>query len=151
MFNISKSQIEILFSNSKSSYVNVNMCFPNINYERNLCIYVFGKLFWHYRELKSECWTSRHVLCEKKYFFVYVGIRILVKKWNMYETHIFPSPLQQTCRLETTSLCLNTRLRVKKNVKIHIILFEINVNVGLLCAHHVMSRIILHTRRPNCQ
>ena len=69
----------------------------------------------------------------------------------MYEAHIFPRPLQQTCRLETTPLCLNTRLRVQKNFKIHINFIEINVNDSLLCAHHIMTSIILHTRRPNCQ
>jgi len=69
----------------------------------------------------------------------------------MYEVHIFPRALQQTCRLETTTLCLNTWLRVKKIFKIHIYFIEINVNVYLLCAHHVMTSIFLHTRRPNCQ
>ena len=29
--------------------------------------------------------------------------------------------------------------------------FEINPNVWLLCAHLVMTSIILHNRRPNCQ
>ena len=61
----------------------------------------------------------------------------------------FPRPLQQTCRLETTPLCLNTLIRVNKNFKIHINFIEINVSVCLLCAHHVMTSIILHTRRPN--
>ena len=46
---------------------------------------------------------------------------------------------------------LNTLLRVKKNFKNHIHFIEINVNVCLLCAHHVMTSIILHTRIPNCQ
>ena len=76
---------------------------------------------------------------------------MFVKKCNMYEAHIFPRPLQQTCSLETTPLCLNTRLRVTKNFKIHINFIEINVNVFLLCAPHVITNIILHTRRPNCQ
>ena len=48
-------------------------------------------------------------------------------------------------------LCLNTLLRVNKNFKVHIIFIEINVNVCLLCAHRVMTSIILHIRRPNCQ
>ena len=69
----------------------------------------------------------------------------------MYEAHIFPRPLQQTCKLESTPLCLNTRLRVKKNFKININFIEINVNVCLLGANHVMTSIILHTRRPNLQ
>ena len=61
----------------------------------------------------------------------------------MYEAHFFPRPFQQTCRLETTSLCLNTRIRVKKNFKIHIKFIDINVNVCLLCALHVMTSIII--------
>jgi len=48
--------------------------------------------------------------------FSYVWrLEFFVKKLNMYEAHIFPSPIQQTWRLETTPLCLNTRLRVNKN------------------------------------
>ena len=69
----------------------------------------------------------------------------------MYEAHIFPRLLQQTCRLETTRLCLNTRLGVNKNFNIHINFIEINVNVCLLSAHRVMTSLIVHTRRPNCQ
>ena len=113
---------------------------------------MFGKSFWHYRNLNSECWTSGHILCKKILKFLYVWkLEFFVKKCNMYEAHIFPRPLQQTRRLETSPLCLNTRLRVKKNFKNHINFFEFNVNVCLLCAHHVMTSIILHTRRPNCQ
>ena len=48
-------------------------------------------------------------------------------------------------------LCLNTRLRVNKKYQNSHYFIEINVNVCLLCAHHLMSSIILHTRRPNCQ
>jgi len=59
-----------------------------------------------------------------------------------------PRPLLQTCRLETTALFLNTSLIVNKKFFILIIFIEINVNVCLLCAHHVMASIILHTRKP---
>jgi len=38
-----------------------------------------------------------------------------------------------------------------KNLKFHINYIEIDVNVCLLCALHVMTSIILHNRRPNCQ
>ena len=67
------------------------------------------------------------------------------------EGHFFPSSLLQTCRLETTSLCLNTRLLVKKIIQILIIFIEINVNVCLLGAHQVKESKLLHTRRRNCQ
>ena len=62
---ISNSQIEIPFSYSRSTYVNVNMCIPNSNFEGNFSTYVFGKSFWHYTELKIDYQTSRHILCEK--------------------------------------------------------------------------------------
>jgi hypothetical protein len=81
--------------------------------------------------------------------FVCVEVRILLEKFNVYEGHIFPRPLLETCRLETTSLCLNTRLLVKKNFQILIIFIEISVNVCLLFEHQLMKRIILHSRRPN--
>jgi len=80
-----------------------------------------------------------------------VEVRILVEKWNVYEVQIFPRPLLQTCRLETTSLCLNTRLDLTKNFQILIIFIEINVHVSILCAHQVMTNIIPQVRRPNCQ
>ena len=76
------------------------------------------------------------------------SLEFIVKKWNMYEAQIFPRQLQQKCRLETTLLCLNTGLSVNKYFKIHINFIEINVNVCLLCAHHVMTSIILYTREP---
>ena len=118
-FFIPNSQIEILVSFSRSTNVNVNMFFPNSNFEGNFSTYVFGKSFWHYRELKSECCTSRHILCKKILnFFICVELEFFVKKWNMYEAHNFPRPLQQTCRLETSLSCLNNRLRVNKQFQI---------------------------------
>ena len=114
-FIFPNSQIELLVSFSKSMNVNVNMSFPNRNFEGNFSTYVFGKSFWHYRDLKSERWTSRHIWCKKiLIFFICVEVRNLCKNWNMYEAHIFPRPLQQTCRLEKIPLCLNTRLRLNK-------------------------------------
>jgi len=80
-----------------------------------------------------------------------VEVRIPVGKWNIYEAHIFPRSLLKTCRLETTSLCLNTRLRVNKKFQNSHFFIEININVCVLCAHPVMTSIILHTRRPNSQ
>ena len=99
---ISNFQIEILVSYSRSTHVSVNTSFPNSNFERNSNTYVCGKSFWYYRDLKIDCWTSRHILCEKIFnSFVCVKVRILVEKWNIYEAHIFRWPLLQKCRLET--------------------------------------------------
>jgi len=91
------------------------MSFPSSNFERNSSTYVIGKSFWHYLEQKIDCWTSRYTLWKKILNpFVCVEIRILVDKLNVYEVHILTRPLLQTCRLETTSLCLNTLLYVNK-------------------------------------
>jgi hypothetical protein len=62
---ISNSQIEILFSYSSFINVKVYKSFPNSKFEGNFSTNVFGKSFWHYRELKIEYWISRHLLCEK--------------------------------------------------------------------------------------
>jgi hypothetical protein len=59
------SQNEILDSYSSSTCVNVNMPFPNSNFEGYFSTYLFGKAFGHFRELIIECWASRHILCEK--------------------------------------------------------------------------------------
>jgi len=113
---ISNSQIETLVSYSRSINVNVNMSFPNSNFDGNISTYVFGKSFWNYRGLNIDCWTTRYIYIAKKILntFLWVEFRILVGKWNVYEGHIFPKPLIQTCRFETTTLCLNTRLFVNK-------------------------------------
>ena len=100
------SQLKILVSYSRSTNVNVKMSFQNSNFEGNFSTYLFGKSFCHYGELKIVCLTPRHILCEKILnFFVCVEVRIVVEKWNIYEAHILPRPLLQTCRLVTTSLC----------------------------------------------
>jgi len=62
---ISNSHIEILDSYSRATNVNVNMFFPNSKFEGNFNSNVFGKSFCYNRELKSESWTSRHIICEK--------------------------------------------------------------------------------------
>ena len=113
-FIFSNSQIEIQVSFSRSTSVNMNMSFPNSNFVGNFSTYVFGKSFWHYRDLKIECWTSRHILCKKILnFFVCVEVGIFVKKWNLYEVHIFWRPLQKHADWKRL-LCLNNRLRVNK-------------------------------------
>jgi len=110
---ISNSQIEILVSYSRSTNVNVNIHFPNSQFEGNISTYVFGKSFWNNRELKSESCTSRHLLCGKIFNYSYcVDVRILVEKWNIYEGYIWTISLVQTCSWETITFCLCTRLSV---------------------------------------
>ena len=91
---ISNSQLEILVSFSRSTNVNVNMSFPNRNFEGNFSTYVFEKSFWHYRDLKSECCTSRHILCKKILnFFICVEVRVLCKKVKYEWISHFPEAI----------------------------------------------------------
>ena len=103
-------------------------------------------------------WPEKWMLDIATYFmqkilnFSYVWrLEFFVKKWNMYEAHIIQRPLQQTCRLETTTLCLNTRLRVNKNFKIQINFIKINVNACLfvLTTEWQVLSFILEDRTVN--
>ena len=93
-FITSNFQIDILVSFRRSTNVNVNMSFPNSNFEGNRSTYVFGKSFWHYRDLKSECWTSRQILFKKILnVFICVEVRILCKKLKYVWSSQFPEAI----------------------------------------------------------
>jgi len=128
------------------------MSFPNSIFEGNFRTYVFGKSFWHYRDLKSECWTSRHILCNKILnFFKCMEVRIHSKKLKYVWSSQFPEAITTNMQIENDSFVFKYPVTCKNNFKILINIIEINVNVFLVCAHHVMTSIIIHTRRPNCQ
>ena len=111
-FIFSNSQIEILVSFSMSKDVNVNMSFPNSNFEGNLCVI---QVILTISRLEKWMLDITTYIMQKILNFSYEWrLEFFVKKWNMYEAHIFPRQLQQTCSLETTPLCLNIRLRVNK-------------------------------------
>ena len=125
---ISNSRIETLVSYSRSTNFDVNMSFLLVILKENS---VLMCLTSHFDNI--ECWKL-NVWHRDTYYgknilntFVCVEVRILVEKWNVYEDHIFPRPFLQSCRLETTSLCLNTRLIIKTFLLILIIFIEINV------------------------
>ena len=142
-FIISNSKIEILVSFSRSTNVNVNMSFPNSNFEGNVSTY---------RDLKSECCKSRHLLCKKILnCFICVEVIILCKKVKYVWILHFPEAITTNMQIGYDSFVFTYPVTWQKNFRIHINFIEINVNVCLLCALHVMTSIILHTRRPNCQ
>ena len=63
----------------------------------------------HFTLSRPEKWMldiATYIMQKILNFFIYVEVRIPCKKWNMYEAHIFPMPLQQKCGLETNPLCL---------------------------------------------
>ena len=114
---ISNYQIETLVSYSRSTNVNVNMSFPNSNFEGNFNTCVFGKSFWHYRELKIYCWTSRHILCKKniKYFRMCGGENSCRKVKCIRRSH-FPQAI--TTNMQTGNDCFVFKYRVSiKNIK----------------------------------
>jgi len=129
------------------------MSVPKRNFEGHFTTYVFGsRMFCHVRKLKVGCCTSCHLLWKNVLnYFEWVEVRILVGKWNKYEAHIFTRSLVQKCWLETTTLCLNSRLRVNKIFYILNIYIEIYVTLRLLCAQPLISRIIFRTPGSNIQ
>ena len=63
----------------------------------------------------------------------------------------FPEAIATNMKIGNDSFVFKYPVTCKKNFKIHINFVKINLNVCLLCAHHVMTSIILYTRRTNCQ
>ena len=111
----SNSQIEIQVSFSRSTNVNVNMSFPNSNFEGNISTYVFGKSFWHYRDLKSECWTSRHILCKKILNFSYVWrLEYLCKKVKYVWSSHFPDAIKKNMQIGNDSFLFKYPVRCKQ-------------------------------------
>ena len=100
-------QLEILVLYQRKCMSNVNVFVPKINFDGNLITYVFFKWFWHF-----PSWKEIVGLCDIYYakkilnYFGCVAFRFLVQKWNIYEAHIFPRSLLETCWLESISLCL---------------------------------------------
>ena len=109
------SQIEILVSFSRSTNINVNMSLLIGLLKGNLvpmclaCHFVIIET-WKVNVEHRDIYYSK----KKKFFSYDWRLDLLVKKWIIYEAHNFPRPLQQTCSLEKTPLCFNTRLRVNK-------------------------------------
>jgi len=84
-------------------------------------------------------------------FFISVEVRILCKKVKYVWSSHFPETITTNMLIGNDFFVFNFPVTGKKNFQIHINLVEINVNVLLVCDHHVMKGIILHTRRTNCQ
>ena len=84
--------------------------------------------------------------------FICVEVTILCKKVKYVWSSHFPEAITTNIQIGYDSFVFKYPVTWQtKNFKIHINFIEINVNVCLLCALHVMTSIILHTRRPNCQ
>ena len=105
-FIISSSKIEMLVSFSRSTNVNVNMSFPNSNFEGN---------FSTYRDLKSECCKSRHILCKKILnFFKCVEVIILCKKVNYVWSSHFPDAITTNMQIGYDSFVFKYPVTCKK-------------------------------------
>ena len=80
--------------------------------------------------------------------FICVEVRILCKKVKYVWSSHFPDAITTNMQIGNDSFVFKYPVTCKKNFKIHIHFIEINVNVCILCAHHVITSIILHTRSP---
>ena len=97
----SSSQIGFIFKVNKW---HVNMSFPISNFEGNFSTYVFGKSFWHYRNLKSECWTSRHILWKKILnSFICEELIILCKRVKYVCSSHFPEAITTNMQIGNVS------------------------------------------------
>ena len=84
-------------------------------------------------------------------YFECVEVRILVLKLNIYQAHILPSSLVQTSSLERTTLNLNAPIKVNKKFQnSHYFYWYLDNLLTFMCSHLITS-IIVHTRRPNTQ
>ena len=133
-FQIYKHQI--LVSYSTLAYVNVNMCVLIVILKLTLVLMCLASHFdtmegWKVIVEQCEIYYAKKILN----YFLSVEVWNRVEKWNICESHIIPRSLVQTFSLDTTSLCFNTRLRVKKYFQILYIFNEVKVTVWLLCAH----------------
>ena len=139
----------MLVSFSRSTNVNVNMSFPNSNFEGILC---YASHFDYIETWKVNV-GHRDIYCAKILnFFICVEVRILCKKVKYVWSSHFPEAITTNMQIGYDFFVFKYPVTCKqKNFKIHINFIEINVNVCLLCALHVKTSIILHTRRPNCQ
>ena len=122
---ISNSQIETLVSYSRSTNVNLNISFPNSNFEGNFSTHVFGKSFWYYREVKIDCWTSRHILCEKniKHFLMCGGYN----SWEvecMWRSH-FPDAITTNMQIGNGLLVFKCPFLFKKIFKFSLFLLKL--------------------------
>ena len=116
-FIFSNPQTKILVLYSRSTNVNVIMSFPNSNFEENFSTNVFGKTFWHYRDLKSECWTSRHILCKKILnFFICVEVRILCKELKYAWSSHFPEAITTNMLIGIDSFVFKYPVRCKQKI-----------------------------------
>ena len=95
-FIFSNSQIEILVSFSRSTKVNVNMSFPNSNFEGNLCyashfdIIVTWKVNVGHRGIYNANILN---------FFIWVEVRILCKKLIYVWSSHFPEAITTNMQL----------------------------------------------------
>ena len=107
--------------------VSVNMSFPNSKFEGNFSTYVFGKSFWHYRDLKSECWTSGHILCKKILNFVIcVEVRILCKRVEYVRSSHFPEAITTNMQIGNNSFVFKYPVTCKQKIsKITLILLKL--------------------------
>jgi len=131
-------------------YGKCKMSVPNSNFQRNFSTYVFGKCFWHFREVINDCWTSRHLLWEKKFKLYrksrwYKNCR---KEKYMWISH-FPEVFSTNMVIGNDFFVFKYPVKCKKKFQIFIIFIEIYV--WLLYANPLMTSIIFHTRRLNTQ
>ena len=100
---------------------------------------------------RPEKWMmdiATYIMQKNVKFFICVEVRILCKRVKYVWSSHFPEAITTNMQIGSDSFVFKYPVTCKKNFIILINFIEINVNVCFLCPHHVMTSIILRTRRP---
>ena len=123
-FNFSNSQIEILDSFSSSTNVNVNISFPNSNFEGNLC--VMQVILTLSRPEKWILEIATYIIQKVLNFFICVEFKILCKKVKYVWSSHFPEAITTNMQLGNESFVCEYRVTCKQKIsKLTLILLKL--------------------------
>ena len=113
-FIYSNSQTEILVSFSRSTNVNLNMSFPNSNFEGNFSTYAFGNSFdiietWKVNVRHRDIYYAINIK-----FFICVEIWILCKKVKYVWSSNFPKAITTKIQIWNDSFVFKYPVPCKK-------------------------------------
>ena len=113
---------------------NVNMSVPKSNFERHFTTYALRSCKFLARpQFERGCCTFR--LLFKKYitYFEFFEVKILVGKWNIYETHIFKSSSVKNL-FANEKFVFKYPVTGKKNSTLSIFFWNLGKSLSYMCS-----------------
>ena len=114
-FIISNSKTEILVSFSRSTNINVNMSFPNSNFEGNFSTYVWQVILTS----KPEKWMldlATYIMQRNIKFFICFEVRILCKKVKYVWSSNFPEAITTNMQIGYDSFVFKYPVTCKQKI-----------------------------------